>query len=377
VRIAFLGNFTIKKGSRIFAEVLQDPRVRAAGHEFYILGFAADKIALNDIRLDVKGIHLYEEHNLAALLKNLKIDAVAILSIWPETYSRTFFRASLLSYPVIAPKLGNPYKVLGDEYPLFFGDVNELKRILVNLETLIGEAQLHKVNVHLSENNQFISIIIPCFNEKNNIREIVSQVASVPIKNKEIIIVDDKSNDGSSTIIKNEIEPLVTKVIYHQENVGKGGALKTGFKHATGDVVIVQDSDLEYSPSDYPKVINPILDGQCEVCYGSRFLNQESKGYISNQLANRFLTFLSNIFNHTRLTDMETCYKAMRRDIINQITIEENRYGFEPEITAKICHLGVNIHEVPISYHPRTVEEGKKIGWKDGLRAIYCILKYR
>ena len=223
-----------------------------------------------------------------------------------------------------------------------------------------------------------LSIVIPCYNEKDSIHTIVEKVLASPIENKEIIVVDDKSTDGTSEILDKEIRPLVSKVIHHKVNRGKGGALRTGFKHATGDVVIIQDADLEYDPNEYPLVVAPIVNDECDVCYGSRFLHQAAKGYRANQLANRFLTFLSNCFTHLHLTDMETCYKCFRREIIQAVDIKENRFGFEPEITAKVARLpGVRVKEVPISYYPRTNEEGKKIGFKDGLRAIYCIWKYR
>ncbi len=222
-----------------------------------------------------------------------------------------------------------------------------------------------------------LSIVIPCYNEKNSIHTIVEKVLAAPIENKEIIVVDDKSTDGTSEILDREIAPLVSKVIHHEVNQGKGGALRTGFLQATGDVVIIQDADLEYDPNEYPLVVMPIVNDECDVCYGSRFLHQAAKGYRANQMANKGLTAMSNLFTHLKLTDMETCYKCFRREIIQAVDIRENRFGFEPEITAKIAKMGVRVKEVPISYYPRTNEEGKKIGFKDGLRAIYCIWRYR
>lgn len=227
------------------------------------------------------------------------------------------------------------------------------------------------------DSNCVLSVIIPCYNEKDNIEKIVDRVRKSPVKNMEIIIVDDMSKDGTRDILEEKIKPLVSKIVYHEVNQGKGGALRTGFGYATGDIVIVQDADQEYDPNEYPNVIEPIVNGECDVCYGSRFKGGIRKGYLANVLANRFLTALSNIFTHQKLTDMETCYKAFKREIIQSIEIVENRFGFEPEITAKITKKGIKIKEVPISYEPRTNEEGKKIGFKDGLRAIYCIFKYR
>lgn len=229
----------------------------------------------------------------------------------------------------------------------------------------------------MNSNIFILSVVIPCYNEKESIRTIVEKVLSAPIAKKEIIIVDDKSTDGTSEILDQEISPLVSKVIHHEVNQGKGGALRTGFQHATGDVVIIQDADLEYDPNDYPLTVMPIVNDECDVCYGSRFLHQAPKGYKANQMANKFLTGLSNMFTHLHLTDMETCYKTFKREVIQAVDIQENRFGFEPEITAKIAKMGVRVKEVPISYYPRTNEEGKKIGFKDGLRAIYCIWKYR
>lgn len=221
-----------------------------------------------------------------------------------------------------------------------------------------------------------LSIIIPCYNELENIRSIVKRVRQSSIQDKEIIIVDDCSTDGTREILKNEIEPIVYKVIYHKKNKGKGGALKTGIKYATGDVVIIQDADMEYNPKEYPNIVNIIFENQADVVYGSRFLRGGVKGYLRNYLANKFLTFLSNCKTGLKLTDMETCYKAFKREIIQSINIEEMRFGFEPEITAKIAKKGIKIKEVPIKYYPRKNSEGKKIGFKDGIRAIICIWKY-
>jgi len=231
-------------------------------------------------------------------------------------------------------------------------------------------------NMSSAFENKVLSIVIPCYNEKDNILNIVNLVNSSPIPNKEIIVVDDCSTDGTREVLETQIKPLVSQVIYHEENGGKGAALKTGFAAATGDVVIIQDADMEYDPMEYPRVVGPIMEGKAKVIYGSRFKESKAKGYLANRLANKFLTLLSNLFTGQKLTDMETCYKAFQREIIQSVDIQEKRFGFEPEITAKISDMRIRIHEVPISYYPRTNEEGKKIGFKDGLRAIYCIIRY-
>ena len=229
----------------------------------------------------------------------------------------------------------------------------------------------------MAASDKVLSIVIPCYNEEGNIKALVNKVLEAPIKNKEIIIVDDCSKDGTRSVLENEIKPLVSQILYHEVNQGKGAALRTGFQAATGDVVIIQDADLEYDPNDYPKVVTPIFEGNAKVVYGSRFLRQKRKGYLANRVANWVLTAFSNLFTHQKITDMETCYKAFRRDIIQSIDIAENRFGFEPEITAKISKKKIRIHEVPISYYPRSNSEGKKIGFKDGLRALYVIWRYR
>lgn len=223
-----------------------------------------------------------------------------------------------------------------------------------------------------------LSIVIPCYNELDTIEKIVAAVRAAPVKDPEIIIVDDCSKDGTRDLLKQKIEEQVSKVIYHQVNQGKGAALRTGFAAATGDVVIVQDADLEYDPQEYPLLLEPIERGMADVVYGSRFMGAAAHRvvYFWHMVGNRFLTLLSNMLTNINLTDMETCYKAFRREVIQSIKIEENRFGFEPEITAKVAHKGCRIYEVGISYYGRTYAEGKKIGWRDGFRAIYAILKY-
>ena len=223
-----------------------------------------------------------------------------------------------------------------------------------------------------------LSIVIPCYNEAHTIRTIVDRVRAAPVPEKEIIIVDDCSRDGTRDLLRTEIAPLVDQVIYHANNQGKGAALRTGFAAATGDVVIVQDADLEYNPDEYPKLLQPIMDGRADVVFGSRFSGGEAHRvvYFWHMVGNKFLTLFSNMATNLNLTDMETCYKMCRREVLQKIAIEEDRFGFEPEITAKIARLRVPIYEVGITYSGRTYEEGKKIGWRDGFRALYAIIKY-
>lgn len=227
--------------------------------------------------------------------------------------------------------------------------------------------------------NFTISVVIPVYNEAETIRELVETVRHTPYQ-KEIILVDDGSTDGTREVIGQLVaEHPELKVYLHEKNCGKGGALKTGFAVATGDIVIIQDADLEYNPHEYPVLLQPILDGKADVVYGSRFAGHGAHRvlYFWHYVGNRFLTLLSNLFTNLNLSDMETCYKVFRREILNQITITEKRFGVEPEITAKIAKIkGIRIYEVPISYYGRTYEEGKKIGWKDGVRAFWCIIRH-
>jgi glycosyltransferase involved in cell wall biosynthesis len=223
-----------------------------------------------------------------------------------------------------------------------------------------------------------LSIVIPCYNEAKTIRAIIERVRAAPVAEKEIIIVDDCSRDGTRDLLRTQLMPLVDKVIFHEVNQGKGAALRTGFAAATGDVVVVQDADLEYDPNEYPKLLEPILAGRADVVFGSRFQGGQPHRvvYFWHMVGNKFLTLCSNMATNINLTDMETCYKVFRREVLQQIKIEENRFGFEPEITAKVARLDVAIYEVGISYYGRTYAEGKKIGWRDGFRALWAILKY-
>lgn len=228
-----------------------------------------------------------------------------------------------------------------------------------------------------------VSVVIPVYNEAPFIEKVIAEVLETGIPH-EIIIVDDGSTDGTQEILRAMSQPQSTgvndtiKIYFQEKNMGKGAALRRGFNHVSGDVVIIQDADLEYSPRDYPRLLEPILDGRADVVYGSRFAGGEAHRvlYFWHMAGNTFLTLLSNMLTNINLTDMETCYKVFKKEVLDSTIIEEDRFGFEPEITAKVARYGARIYEVGISYSGRSYSEGKKIGWKDGIWTLYCILKY-
>jgi glycosyltransferase involved in cell wall biosynthesis len=225
---------------------------------------------------------------------------------------------------------------------------------------------------------KFLSVVMPVFNERATVKGVIATVLRQPSV-AELIIINDGSSDGTSDVLeglKSSDERI--RVFHHDKNQGKGAALRTGVAQAAADIVIIQDADMEYDPAEYPILLGPILRGKADAVFGSRFIGSQEHRvlYFWHSIGNRFLTLLSNMVTNLNLTDMETCYKAIRRDILQSIPIEENRFGFEPEITAKLAKKGVRIYEVAVSYHGRTYAEGKKINWKDGFQAIWCILKY-
>lgn len=226
-----------------------------------------------------------------------------------------------------------------------------------------------------------LSIVIPCYNEINTIEAILQQISRVELPGgleREVVIVDDCSTDGTRDYLKTLEQTPGYVIVFQPRNRGKGAALRTGFARTSGDFVLVQDADLEYEPQEYAKLLKPMLDGKADVVYGSRFVGGESHRvlYFWHSLGNRFLTLFSNMFTDLNLSDMEVCYKLFKREVLEKITLTEDRFGFEPEVTAKIARLKCSVYEVGISYYGRTYEDGKKIGWKDGFRAVYVICKY-
>jgi glycosyltransferase involved in cell wall biosynthesis len=247
---------------------------------------------------------------------------------------------------------------------------------LERLERVLGPHVLRQLGVYKIPSQFRLSVVVPVYNERATIHEILKRIRAVPIA-KEIILVDDCSTDGTREILQTMVDEEDLKVLFHDVNQGKGAALRTAFIHATGDVVIVQDADLEYNPSEYPKLIEPIIEGRADVVYGSRFIGQTARIHLFwHRVANGILTLVSNIFTNLNLTDMETCYKVFKREVIQSIPLKQNRFGFDPEVTAKIARRRCRIYEIPISYHGRDYSEGKKIGLKDAFEAFYCIIRF-
>jgi glycosyltransferase involved in cell wall biosynthesis len=272
--------------------------------------------------------------------------------------------------------------VLSGDFPQ---DEAERRQLLIRL---LGEPLARKLGVYHVPEDLVLSVVIPVYNEQKTILEILRRVRETPIR-KQIILVDDCSKDGTTEILRQLLasEPDLT-VVFHEKNQGKGAALRTGFQHATGQLVIVQDADLEYDPSEYLRLIQPIVEGKADVVYGSRFIGETHRVlHFWHSMANRFLTLLSNMSTTLNLTDMEVCYKVFRREVIQGIRLKSDRFGFEPEVTAKVARFRVpalegrperkcRVHEMPVSYNGRDYSEGKHIKWTDGVQAIYCIIRY-
>ncbi|HLJ93712.1 MAG TPA: glycosyltransferase family 2 protein [Gemmataceae bacterium] len=276
------------------------------------------------------------------------------------------------------PSLTNEIRDSEVEHLLVRLSESSSDRALV-LQRLLGEAACRQLGIYPLPSGFRLSVIIPVYNERQWIGELVRRVAAVPIP-KEILIVDDCSTDGTREILRELERHRDVRVVYQPCNRGKGAALREGFRLAQGDIVVVQDADLEYDPAEYPRLIQPILDDHADVVYGSRFIGDSHRVlYYWHYVANKFLTTLSNMFTNLNLTDMETCYKVFRREVLADVRLKSNRFGFEPEITAKVARRrdpSWRIYEIPISYSGRTYEEGKKIGLRDALSALYCIVRY-
>lgn len=254
-------------------------------------------------------------------------------------------------------------------------DSNDLP-VLDQISRIFGEEALRQLGLYWLPENFKLSVCVPVYNEKGTIHEILRQIRAVNIP-KEIILVDDCSRDGTRDILKQMPPADDLKIYFHDVNQGKGAALRTAFQKATGDIVIIQDADLEYDPQEYPKLIQPILDGRADVVYGSRFKGDVVRIHLFwHRIANGVLTLMSNFFTNLNLTDMETCYKVFKREVIQGIDLKQNRFGFEPEVTAKIARRRCRIYEIPISYSGRDYSEGKKIGIKDAFNAFWCVVRY-
>jgi glycosyltransferase involved in cell wall biosynthesis len=254
-----------------------------------------------------------------------------------------------------------------------------------SLKRLLGEAACRQLGIYEIPEDVLLSVVIPVYNEAQTLSALIDRVRAVPIR-KEIVLVDDCSRDGSRDILRALAQPAnddplnTIAVYYHEQNQGKGAALQTGFRNVRGTIVLVQDADLEYNPDEYPRLLQPIVDGRADVVYGSRFLGDQPHRvlYFWHYLGNKLLTTLSNCFTNLNLTDMETCYKVFTREVLDDIAprLRQRRFGFEPEITARVARRGARVYELSVSYSGRTYEEGKKIGWRDGLKALWCIVRY-